>query len=168
MEKIKLASVLCLAVLMSCMITGCDSDPKEPGRYYNNSKGFSIKLPDGWSERKPEMGLVVQVSNPENSAQIGVQVQEIPEEKALDDAFKFMMTMMQRQGGQIISQGEADISGNNSRWFTCRYRDEKLLEYLLKKDNNLYAIIFTSNADKFTEAFENEMREVAGSFRFKE
>ena len=167
MERMKRVSVFFLVVLISGLITGCDSEPKEPGRYYNNSKGFSIKFPDGWSDKKPEAGILVQVSNPEISAQIGVQVQEIPEEKTLDDAFKFMLTMMQRQGGQIISQGEADISGNNSRWFTCRYRNEKLLEYLIKKENYLYAIIFTSDLDKFTDDFENEMREVAGSFRFE-
>ena len=167
MEIMKQASVLCLAVLMSCIITGCDSQPKEPGRYYNNSEEFSIMFPDGWSDQKPETGLVVQMSNPEKTAKIGVQVQELPSEKTLEDAFKFMKSMMRRQGGQIIDEGEADISGNNSRWFTCRYQNEKLLEYLLMKENNIYAIIFTSYEDKFTDDFENKMREVAGSFRFE-
>lgn len=164
---IRQLSFISLLIIMFSVFIGCDSSSKEPGRYYNNGKGFSIKFPDGWSDQKPEMGILVQVSNPENTAKIGVQVQKIPVEKTLEEVFTFMKSFVYKQEGQLIKEGEADVSSNKSRWFTCRIGNEKLLEYLIKKDDYIYAIIFTSSLDKFTDDFENTMRGVAESFRFE-
>lgn len=165
--QMKRVGIFCITVLITCLAVGCTSEPKEPGRYYNKSKGFSIKLPDGWKEQNPDAGIIIKVANPENTAAIGVQAQKLSKEQTLTDALKYMKTFIQRQGGQIISEGETDIDNYGSLWFTCRLRNEILLEYLIIKENYIYAILSTFNADTFSDDLENEMREVAKSFRFE-
>ena len=165
--QMKRVGIFCIAVLISCIAVGCTSEPKEPGRYYNKSKGFSIKFPDGWKEQNPDAGIIIKVANTENTAAIGVQVQKLSKEQTLTDALNYMKTFIQRQGGQIIREGEADIDSYGARWFTCRLKNETLLEYLIIKENYIYAMLFTFNADTFSDDFENEMREVAKSFRFE-
>lgn len=166
----KRVSVFFLAVLMSCIIIGCNSQPKEPGRYYNKSKGFSIKFPDGWEEiKKPPVGIEIQVTNPENTEKIAVQVQKISPQQTLTDGFNYMKSHIQNYGGGISSEGQAVIIDNNdAKWFISHLYNEKILYYLVKKEDYLYAIMLGCDKDAFSDDFENKMREVAKTFRFEQ
>lgn len=165
--KAKQISILCTMVLISCVLVGCGNAPKEPGRYYNRSKGFSIKLPDGWKKQNAGMGVLVKVTNPENTADIGVQVGKIPPQQTIADYVKFMKSSIQGQGGQIVRDGQTVIDGTDAYWFIIRIRSAKILYYCIKKGDSVYTMIFASDGDTFSDDFEDKMRNVAKSLRFE-
>ncbi|MBI5641679.1 MAG: hypothetical protein HZA17_14770 [Nitrospirae bacterium] len=166
--QMKRVSVFCFAALISCLLIGCESQPKEPGRYYNKGKGFSIKFPDGWERVKtPPMGIEIQFTNPASTEIISVQVQKISPQKTLTDGFNFMKSLIQNNGGVISSAGQETIDDCDAKWFVTQYNRENILYYLLKKEDYLYAIMLGCSKDTVSDDFENKMREIAKTFRFE-
>ncbi len=173
--KLKNVSIFCLVMIVSLTFVGCSDSAKEPGassdavkesgRFYG--KKFSIKLPEGWQKKNAGMGIVVKVTNPENTADIGVQIGPMPPGQGLVDYVAFVKSTMQRQGGKIVRDGKAIIDGTDAYWFVISVRTAKILYYCMKKENSAYMIIVSSDGATFTTGFEGEMREVAQTFRFE-
>jgi hypothetical protein len=93
-----------------------------------------------------------------------VQKQEISPQQTLDDCVKFMKSHIQRNRGRIIDEGEAVIADTDAYWMLCDFGSEELLGYYIKKEDYIYSILATAGENDF---FENEMRQVATSFRFE-
>jgi len=165
--RVRRVSVSYMAVLVSCLFPGCSRRPQEPGRYYDWRKGFSIRFPEGWEERKPDFAIAVKRGNPDETAEIGVQVQKIASTQTLAAGFSHMKSYTRTGGGGVERDGETVIDGQDAYWFVAHVADRQMLYFLTKKDNYLYAIIVTADADTFTEDFEAEMTEVAESLRFE-
>jgi len=162
--QLRRASILCMVVLISCVLIGCDNTPKEAGRYYDEGKGFSIKFPDGWEKQKAPMGVLVTFGSHENTAAVGVQKQKVSPQQTLADCIEFMESHIQRNRGRIIDRGEAIIADTDAYWMLCDFGSENLLGYYIKKEDHIYSILATAEENDF---FEDEMRQVARSFRFE-
>ncbi len=163
MQK-KWLSILCITVLMSSVLIGCSNISKEPGRYYNKSKCFSIKFPEGWKKQKSPMGITITFGNPESTAKIGVQKQKIAQQQTLTACVKYMESLIRRSNGKIIDKGETVIDDNDAFWILSKIGQESVLTYYMKKENYIYSIIATAQENDF---FENEIREAAESFLFE-
>lgn len=162
--QLRRVSILCIAVLISHILIGCSTNPKEPGRYYNKANGFSIKFPDAWKEQKSPMGIIITFGNPENSTRVGVQKQKISPQQTLTDCIQYMESNIAGNGGKIFNKGETVIDDSNAYWILCDLNSESLLAYYIKKEDYIYSILGSAYKNDFSE---DEIRKIALSFRFE-
>ena len=155
---------------MPCVLIGCSNTFQEPGRYYDRSKGFSIKFPDGWEKIKsPMIGVIIRFGDPESTAEIGVQIQKISPQKtvALADLITYVESTFQGRNVEIIDRGETVIDDTDAYWFFIRSGAEKGTTYYIIKEDRIYAVMCLVMANDFSDDLEYTMREAAKSFRFE-
>lgn len=161
-------NILCVAVLMPCVLIGCDNTFQEPGRYYDRSKGFSIKFPDGWEKIKsPMIGVNIRFGDPESTAEVGVQIQKISPQKTLADLIAYMESTFQASNIEIVDRGETVIDETDAYWFLFRSGDEKGITYYIIKGDRIYGILCSAMENDFSDDGEYTMREAAESFQFE-
>ncbi|MEC4685838.1 MAG: PsbP-related protein [Nitrospirota bacterium] len=162
--QLRRMTVLCMALLISCVLIGCNSTPKESGRYYNKGKGFSIKFPEGWKKQKSPRGVIITFGSPEDTASVGVQKQKVSPQQTLAYTVKFMKSYTRKIGGKIIDTGETVIDNVDASWLLSDLGSETIITYYMKKDDYIYSILASAAKDDF---YEDEMRSIARSFRFE-
>jgi hypothetical protein len=153
---------------------------REPGRYYNEKKGFSIEFPDKWEIKKGdgvETPLVEAVSPWENeddpfSEFISVDVEEFSEEI---DLGKYAARLRQDQVGEFqyyeeIDRGETTINGVDAKITVYDIGMEegtnRVLGFVLVKGMRGYLISCVAEDTKFSE-YRETFEEAVFSFRFE-
>lgn len=161
-------NILCVVVLMPCVLIGCSNTFQEPGRYYDRSKGFSIKFPDGWEKIKsPMIGVNIRFGDPNSTAEVAVLIQKISPQKTLADLITNAESIYQATNGEIVDRGEAVIDETDAYWFLVRSGDEKSITYYIIKGDRMYSIVCSVMGNDFSDDVEYTMREAAESFQFE-
>jgi len=147
------------------MVVGCGS-PKEPGRYYDKTKGFSIKFPEGWTKTKSAFGVTVTFTDPEGRVKLGVQYQKIASGKTFEELIKVMRSFMQQQGFKIIEESETVIDGVDGYWFGELQGTNAISYYIVMNGQDSYAIMATYDKDSTDENMEEVIEASVATFKF--
>ena len=158
-----IAIFLCISLVV-CIIIGCGS-PKEPGRYYDKAKGFSINFPEGWTKTKSVFGVAVTFTDPEGRVKLSVQYQKIPKEKTSEELDKFMRNNIQRVA-KIVEESEVVVDGINAHWFRCLVGTEAISYYIVMNGQDSYAIMATYDKDSTDEEIEDVIEASVDTFKF--
>ncbi len=158
-------SLLIVLLLLSCS----SSFDSESGVYSHREKGFSSTFPSGWTKAKVQPGALVTVTDPDETSQINIVVQELPEDVSLDKYFKTVTSQGGRMGARITDRGEMTIDGKDALWsnagITVGGSSFSFLNYYVMNKNRVYTIVCTS-ADKDFPAVEETFDTAVESFRF--
>jgi hypothetical protein len=115
--KVKKTFFLCLYLLFSLLLVSCrESFKSDTGLYTNKGKGFSIHFPEGWAKIEAQKGVLVGVTNPDETVQINIIVQDLPEDVSFDKYFKTVSSQGKRMGARMKDSGEMMIDGIDARW----------------------------------------------------
>jgi hypothetical protein len=104
-------TLVCLA-LWSC---GGSYDAAT-GLYHDDSNGFFITFPAGWYEGSSPPGVVVTVVAPDDSAQINVVVQELPQAVTFDQYVEQLISRWGSVGARKVEEGELIMGGVGGYW----------------------------------------------------
>jgi hypothetical protein len=104
-------AVICLA-LWSC---GGSYDAAT-GMYHDDANGFFITFPAGWHEGSTPPGVVVTVVAPDDSAQINVVVQELPQAVTFDQYVDQLVARWGSVGARKVEEGEMIMGGAGGYW----------------------------------------------------
>jgi hypothetical protein len=163
---------LCLLLSLSFQLISCrESFNSDTGLYENRGKGFSIYFPAGWEKSETKMGALVGVTDPDETVQINIIFQDLPEEVTFEKYFKTVSSQGKRMGARIKESGEMTIDGVDARWsmadITLRGRKFTSMNHYVMRGNRVYSIICVAPFDEFP-GFEDTFNETVESFRFIE
>jgi hypothetical protein len=151
--------------LVSCR----ESFKSDTGLYTNKGKGFSIHFPEGWAKIEAQKGVLVGVTNPDETVQINIIVQDLPEDVSFDKYFKTVSSQGKRMGARMKDSGEMMIDGIDARWsiadITLGGKKFTYLNHYVMKGNRVYSIICVVPSDEFP-GLEDTFDEAVESFRF--
>lgn len=170
--KVKKTCFLCLSLLLSVLFMSCrESFQSDTGLYTNKGKGFYIYFPEGWAKIEAQMGALVGVTNPDETVQINIIVQDLPEEVTFEKYFKTVSSQGKKMGARMKDSGEMTMDGVDARWsiadITIGGRKYTYMNHYVMKGNRVYSIICVSPSDEFP-GFEDAFDEAVESFRFIE
>ena len=114
MRRLGLAAIsamLCVA-LLSC---GGGFD-KATGLYHDDGNGFFITFPAGWNESSAPAGVVVTVVAPDDSAQMNMVVQELPQAVTFDQYVEQLVSRWGSAGARKVEEGEMIMGGVGGYW----------------------------------------------------
>jgi hypothetical protein len=168
-----------MLVIFGFGIGGCAAkSPPEPGRYYDEARGFSIKFPAGWKIQEEIGGATIAALSPlENDDDmfyecVSVTVEDLPHEISLDELFEGNKEAILRDFAdvQIDGTGKVAVADRKAKWIYFGYQMEEgtvqALEYCLVKDRRGYFIMCDSETHKYA-AYSSILEEAAKSFRFE-
>ncbi|MCK4322643.1 hypothetical protein KAX08_09025 [candidate division WOR-3 bacterium] len=181
LKKFFLTLFLLIFVFSWFGINGCGKkSPPEPGRYYNKTKGFSIKFPKGWEifEGQTEEDPVVEAVSPWESDSdmlsefISIYVDELPNWMDLDDYYSELSINSENELAhyQEEDSGTSTIDDTYVKWLIFSYTVAEgamqNISYLFFKDHQAYIITCNSEPEKFY-MYKSKFEEVAQSFKFE-
>jgi len=153
-------AVLTVSLLV---VVGCGSkEPPEPGRYYDEDRGISIRFPGGWEVIEEEDGDAVSAVAPFESEQdmlqesISVSVEDLDDEMTVDEFSKRVnvITAAECVDYHMELSGSATIADLPANWIIFSYKESEgtimTLGYSLVKGKRGYLI--TCNAEPHTYA----------------
>jgi len=114
LRKLGLAAscaLVCVAIL-SC---GGNYD-EGTGIYHDDGNGFFIRFPAGWYEASAPAGVVVTVVAPDDSAQMNMVVQELPQSVTFDQYVEQLVSRWGSAGAREVEGGEMIIGGVGGYW----------------------------------------------------
>lgn len=175
---VPIVTILCAVVSMSMYSCGKDH---EPGRYYNEAKGFSIKFPDEWEIKEGdgiEAPLVEAVSPWEDeddpfSEFISVDVEEFSENVDLE---RYTDRLRSDHAEEFpfyeeIEEGETTIDGVAAKSIVFDIGMEegtnRVLGFVLAREKRGYLISCVAEDSKFSD-YKEIFEEAIYSFRFEQ
>jgi len=180
MARIQLA-ILCVAAstFWAFGLTGCGTESSpEPGRYYDQGKGFSIRFPVGWSIQEENEGATIAALCPEEDADdmffecVSVTVEDLPYRMSLNEFFDGNRKSINTYFSDVVVKetGTATIDNAPAKWISYTYEMQEgsvqALEYCLLEARRGYYITCDSEPHKFA-AYRDTLEESAQSFRFE-
>lgn len=151
---------------------------KEPGRYYNKKKGFSIKFPGDWEKKENYLGAVVFALSPlENQEDqfrenVNIIVEDIHDDTKPKDYYQTSLSELKKSVSDFVmhENGYTSINRINMKRGIFSYRLEgfriKTLQYAYIQERRGYIISFTSIPDNFPE-YRSQFEKIAQSFRLE-
>jgi len=172
------STVLLVAMLIVLVagVSACSS--REPGRYYNDDKDFSLKFPDGWEAKEGLIGTTVMGFSPMENASdsfrenVNVVVEELPQPMSLESYTSLNLGNMQKllTDFQILDRGQTTINETDAKWFVYSQRTgsirSKILQYFMVKDKRGYVVTGGAAPDTFSQ-YRPEFEKIAQTFRFE-
>lgn len=164
--------LLFISVPLSMLLISCSGDfDKDTGMYINTGKGFSINFPTGWGITKAQAGALVTVTDPNETAQMNIIIQEVKDDVSLGNYYKTVSSRGSRVGSRIKDSGAMKLDGFNARWsrteITVGGMIFSSLNYYVKKGEMIYSIVCTT-ANEDLPGFKNELVNAVESFMFIE
>jgi hypothetical protein len=104
-------TLMCVA-LLSC---GGNYDAGT-GLYHDDGNGFFIQFPAGWYEGSTPAGVVVTVVAPDDSAQMNMVVQELPQSVTFDQYVEQLVSRWGSAGARKVEEGEMIMGGVGGFW----------------------------------------------------
>jgi hypothetical protein len=172
--------IIALAIAGSMAVSCSSERAQEPGRYYNNADGFSVKFHPGWSviEGDGIETALVEATSPweddldEFSEHVTVDLEDLGSEPELEVYFA---QLVEDQGEYLpafrtVETGEITIDGVDARWFTFEFINDghpmKAVGYTFIKDKRAYLIAGIAQAHQFM-FYQGVFEQTARSFRFE-
>jgi len=158
-----------IIILAGLILTACS---REPGRYYNKDKRFSVKFPTGWQVKEnpgadPDSDVMV-ANSPDVSATASVREQKFTLGMALSPYAK---ELSQKLG--VVKQlegGIVKIDGRDAYWMVCDGNgagpEFTTFYYCLTMEDRIYSVIFITRTDSFGSR-RAELEGIAQSFKFE-
>lgn len=174
MSRRKLAG-LALLVALGIWLGAC-SPSREPGRFYDDDKGFSIKFPQDWETKKGVMGTVVMAFSPQEGTSDGfrenanVVVENLPQTFTLDQYTELSLSNMRKllTDFQMQENGDTTIGGLSAKWYIYTHRagsvTATVLQYFLVKGLRAYVISTAAEPGQFSK-YKPTFEEIAQTFR---
>ena len=148
-------AVLTVSLLV---VIGCGSkEPPEPGRYYDEGRGISIRFPEGWDIVEEEDVDAVSAVGPFESDEdmlqesISVSVEDLDDEMTVDEFSSYVnaVTAAECADYHVELSGSATIADLPANWIIFSYKEHEgtimTLGYSLVKGKRGYLI--TCNAE---------------------
>lgn len=151
-------------------LTGCARKKREPGRYYNEEAGFSVKLPAGWevylSDNATMAANFKAGGNISANALITVWCpnDNLLEDAHLEDCFEKTIAPDTRSHSDIseVERGDTNIGGLKAKWQACSYTFRETrstcLLYVTTRGRRCITISYSSapeTFDKHRDMFES-------------
>jgi len=174
--KLIFFAVLAAVIVIGLASTGCAR--REPGRYYNKEKGFSIRFPDQWEKKEGLMGTAVAALSPQQDPaddfreNVNVVVEDMPKALGLEEYFQANLANMGRlmTDYREVERGELTVYKNDARWLVYSHSmglvETKVLAYILVRGSRGYVITCSAAPDQFPE-YRAQFEEIGRSFRFE-
>ncbi len=170
---------LLLSTLIAFLLFGCGKDEMEGYKTYeNDTHGFSIQYPEEWTYREglgkdseSGVGAIVVFQSPKEGKKdlfrenAYIFTEELPDSVTNVDEYldysKYSLPEQMKEF-EILSEGEALINGEKSKWiifsYVSRMQKSQSLAYMFYKDGQ--GFVFTSTARpntlmSFRRLFEN-------------
>jgi hypothetical protein len=157
-------ALVCVA-LVSC---GGSYDPGS-GLYHDDGNGFFIRLPAGWQESSSVPGALITVGSPDESAQINLVVQELPQSVTFDQYVEQLVARWGSAGARKVEEGETLMGGVGGFWtvrtLTVGGQRFTAANYSVMKGPKVYSVIGIVNEADFP-TYRPVFEEVAGSLMF--
>ena len=174
----RLASLLISTFILgaSIFVTGCTN--KEPGRYYNDEKAFSIVVPDDWQQSEDFMGVDFMAMSPIKNVQdtfsenMNVITEDLGLEISLEDYYTMSIQNLDviMDNYTITEEGAATIGGQPAKYLKYDYEVNGLkidiVTYLTMNGKQAYVLNFGASPDT-AEEFKPIFDEMVASFRFE-
>jgi hypothetical protein len=169
---------LCIGFLAAQLLTL--SACSDPSRYYNQARGYSIVLPEGWGIEVRSRGAWLLASRPSQKSrpvveQITVSVRPDPQCGDLEQCFKYLWRRSKKRGTGVskrFEEGETTIDSTEARWVIYTSvvggwgDSKKVLKYVLLKDRRLCIISGSAPEEDFS-TWRPLFERTAKSFRFE-
>ena len=164
--------LLCLSVPLYMLLVSCSGGfDEDTGMYINRGKGFSINFPAGWGKTKTQPGALVTVTDPNETAQMNIIIQEVPDDVSLENYYKTVSSRGRRVGSRIKDSGVMKLDGFDARWsraeITVGGRKFVSLNYYVMKGEMVYTIV-CATANEDLPGFRKVLVKAVESFRFIE
>jgi hypothetical protein len=150
----------------------------EPGRYYDEARGFSIKFPEGWRVQEENGGVTIAALCPLEDDNdifyecVSVTVEELPYEMTVDEVFASTMNGIDAAYGgvHVDATGDLSINGIPSKWVFFSYKMEEgtvqAMEYDLTNGRRAYYITCDSELISYA-SYADILQNSAKTFRFE-
>jgi hypothetical protein len=161
---------------MFCIFKGCSE--KDPDKYYNSKDKYAIKFPRQWKIKEGYKGTSVTALCPEMGStkqfhdKVYIVVDQIPSGIKVSKYFEGFENEMSKtiKDYHEIEKGDATIADEDAKWFTFMESNGidnlKNKIYLIKHDNRIYTITFTSTSDNYSQ-YSNRFEAIVLSFEFE-
>lgn len=168
------AAFLAAGLVAASLAPGCSS--REPVRYFNKEKKFSIEFPGDWERREGFMGTAVMALRGAAGEEFRENVNVVAETTAnsLPTASEYMSRNLAQMEKVLrdftrIESGTTWIDKQEAKWVIYSHRMGslrlKVLAYMILKDNRAYVITCTSTLDGFQD-WRGEFELIAAGFTF--
>jgi len=169
-------SALIITFLCAALGTGCVCK-KDPDRYYDPGKRFSVRFPKDWEISEGVKGTVVMAEIPSEDGMrairenVNIIVEDLGKDMRVSEYFQRQMFGLKKLTGAVtVMRGTSDIDGADARWFIYSYRTQSLgfrsLVCVFVKGRQGYVITCLTEEDTF-EQYADQFDEILKSFRFE-
>jgi len=168
-----IAMIVCASIVL---VPACKK--RDPNRYSNAEKGFSIRLPSSWEKQENVMGtdliVVSPAEGPEDSFRenFNVLVENLKADMTLDQYYQAGIPVFERYTKEFAQHehGYTALDGEKARWDVVSHKMGplriKVLLYTMIRQGRGYLITFSAADDRFGQ-YKDMFCKIAESFRFE-
>ncbi|MCX7679342.1 MAG: hypothetical protein N2316_08985 [Spirochaetes bacterium] len=168
----------CYLILVFIILASLNCKKREEGRYYNNAKHFSIKVPPSWDiEEKKLQTDMIAVSPAEGfednfRENFNVLVENLTSKMTADEYYQKGIPLFKQFATEFAhhANGSETIDGIVFRYDIISHKigplKIKVIQYLTVYKGKGYLITFSASFDKYQQ-YEPLFKEIAKSFRFE-
>jgi|GEM_PF-2434191 len=182
MSRFRVVMAATAALLLFCLVIGgCSGrETRDPERYYDDERGFSVLFPDEWMLKKGDGEndpFIEATSAWENdldefSEYVTVDVERLPSKMSLEEYFESSLQeqILNLPNFSEIDRAEARLGEIEARYvlFDVDFPEgrNRILGYAMVNEDRGYLLTFVAEAKKYGQ-YETVFKEIAESFRFE-
>ncbi len=159
--------IFLISLFVVAIVMGCSKDE----RVVYEKEGIVVTFPDGWRKTRTVSNTEITVVSPDDSAQISLFVQKLPENMSLEEFLKMVSSRADLAGVQEQDSGPIEIGGIQGRWVTRSLqlgdKNFESIVYYAMKDHRIYALMCMAEEGAF-DRWENTFDNVATGVRFED